>query len=89
MYGKTYFGTQRSTFIIDESGSIEKIWPKVKVATHIEEVVDYFFWGGAANTFFWLDKQNDTIGVFATHIMPSLYNVSDKIEQIVDEARSP
>ena len=53
------------------------------------EVVDYFFWGGAANTFFWLDKQNDTIGVFATHIMPSLYNVSDKIEQIVDEARSP
>tara|TARA_Y200000002_G_scaffold371919_1_gene369124 strand:+ start:384 stop:842 length:459 start_codon:yes stop_codon:yes gene_type:complete len=42
MYGKTYFGTQRSTFIIDESGSIEKIWPKVKVATHIEEVVDYF-----------------------------------------------
>ena len=41
MYGKTYFGTQRSTFIIDESGLIEKIWLKVKVATHIDEVIDY------------------------------------------------
>lgn len=42
MYGKTYFGTERSTFVIDESGSIENIWRKVKVATHIEDVISYF-----------------------------------------------
>jgi len=42
MYGKTYFGTERSTFVIDESGSIENIWRKVKVSTHIEDVISYF-----------------------------------------------
>ena len=52
-----------------------------------EEGTDYFFWGGAANTFFWLDKDNDSIGVFATQLIPSVYNVSDSIEEIVDQAR--
>ena len=53
----------------------------------IEKEVDYFFWGGAANTFFWLDKANDSLGVFATQLAPSVYNVSDSIEEIVDQAR--
>jgi thioredoxin-dependent peroxiredoxin len=41
LYGKSYFGTDRSTFIIDESGKIEKIWLKVKVSVHIEDVISY------------------------------------------------
>jgi hypothetical protein len=32
--------------------------------------------------------ENDTVGVFATQIRPSLYNKNNEIEQIVDEARS-
>jgi CubicO group peptidase (beta-lactamase class C family) len=51
-----------------------------------EETVDYYFWGGAANTFFWLDKENKTVGVFATQLVPSLYNINNDIESIVDEA---
>ena len=42
MYGKTYFGTQRSTFVIDENGKIEKIWEKVKVKEHLDEVKAFF-----------------------------------------------
>ncbi len=38
MYGKKYMGTERATFIIDEEGKIQKIFRKVKVAKHIEEV---------------------------------------------------
>ncbi len=40
MYGKTYMGTQRSTFIIDDKGIIRYIYPKVKVAGHVEEVIE-------------------------------------------------
>lgn len=39
MYGKEYFGVVRSTFLIDPDGKIKKIWEKVKVAGHIEEVM--------------------------------------------------
>lgn len=38
MYGKTYMGIQRATFLIDETGTIAAIWPKVKVPGHVEEV---------------------------------------------------
>ena len=38
MYGKTFMGIERSTFIIDEVGNIAAIWRKVKVPGHIEEV---------------------------------------------------
>ena len=38
MYGKTYMGIERSTFLIDENGNIEAIWRKVKVNGHIEAV---------------------------------------------------
>ena len=38
MYGKTFMGIQRSTFLIDEEGKIAHIWPKVKVAGHVDEV---------------------------------------------------
>ena len=42
MYGKKYMGIERSTFIIDKSGKIEKEWRKVKVKGHVDEVIEYF-----------------------------------------------
>jgi peroxiredoxin Q/BCP len=38
MYGKKYFGIERSTFLIDEEGIIRRIWRKIKVADHAKEV---------------------------------------------------
>ena len=39
MYGKTYKGIERSTFLISK-GKVIKVWRKVKVNNHVEEVVD-------------------------------------------------
>lgn len=39
MYGRKYMGVVRTTFIIDEKGKIEKIYDKVKVPGHIEEIL--------------------------------------------------
>lgn len=39
MYGKKYFGIERSTFLIDEKGIIRHIWRKVKVTDHVKEVL--------------------------------------------------
>lgn len=38
MYGRKYMGIARTTFVIDEKGKIEKVFEKVKVPGHIEEV---------------------------------------------------
>jgi peroxiredoxin Q/BCP len=38
-YGKTYMGTERSTFVIDAKGKIKKIFRKVKVDGHESEVL--------------------------------------------------
>jgi thioredoxin-dependent peroxiredoxin len=38
MYGRKYMGVERTTIIIDEKGIVRKIYPKVKVTGHIEEV---------------------------------------------------
>jgi peroxiredoxin Q/BCP len=38
-YGRTYWGTERSTFIIDKNGKIKKIFRKVKVDGHDQEVL--------------------------------------------------
>ena len=40
MYGKTYMGIQRATFILAYDGTCLAVWPKVKVASHAEEVLD-------------------------------------------------
>ena len=40
MYGKIYMGIERSTFIIDGSGSVTHEWRKVKVANHVAEVLE-------------------------------------------------
>jgi peroxiredoxin Q/BCP len=39
MYGKKYMGIVRTTFIIDERGTISHLFPKVKVEGHTEEVL--------------------------------------------------
>jgi peroxiredoxin Q/BCP len=39
MYGKTYMGTYRTTFIIDEKGKIEEIIEKVKTAEHTAQIL--------------------------------------------------
>lgn len=40
MYGKTFMGIVRSTYLIDPEGKIAKIYPKVKVEKHIVEIID-------------------------------------------------
>jgi thioredoxin-dependent peroxiredoxin len=39
MYGKKRKGIARSTFLIDEEGKIAKVWPKVNVDEHADEVL--------------------------------------------------
>ncbi|MHA1543947.1 MAG: thioredoxin-dependent thiol peroxidase [Alphaproteobacteria bacterium] len=40
MYGRSFMGIIRSTFLIDEKGVIEAVWPKVKVKGHAAEVLE-------------------------------------------------
>jgi len=40
MYGRKYLGIERSTFLLDESGKLRYEWRKVKVAGHVEEVLE-------------------------------------------------
>lgn len=39
LYGRKYMGVERTTFVIDKAGKIKKIFPKVKVDGHYEEVL--------------------------------------------------
>ena len=39
MYGKTYMGIERSTFLIDADGKVAQSWRKVKVPGHVEAVL--------------------------------------------------
>ncbi|MFZ9394557.1 MAG: peroxiredoxin [Erythrobacter sp.] len=39
MYGKTYMGMVRTTYLVDAAGRIARIWDKVKVKGHAEEVL--------------------------------------------------
>lgn len=40
MYGKTYMGIERTTFLIDGGGRIARVWRKVKVPGHVDEVLE-------------------------------------------------
>ena len=40
MYGKTYMGVQRATFLIDPDGKVAKVFPKVSPKTHDEVVLE-------------------------------------------------
>jgi peroxiredoxin Q/BCP len=39
LYGRKYMGIDRATFLIDRDGTISRIWRKVKVPGHVEEVL--------------------------------------------------
>lgn len=39
MYGKKYMGVERTTVLVDKAGKIAKVWPKVKVPGHVDEVL--------------------------------------------------
>ena len=41
LYGKTYMGVLRSTFIFDPEGTLIKVWPKVTPSSHGEEIAAY------------------------------------------------
>ncbi|HRC27748.1 MAG TPA: thioredoxin-dependent thiol peroxidase [Alphaproteobacteria bacterium] len=40
MYGRKYMGIDRTTVLIDEAGTVLRIWRKVKVGGHVAEVLD-------------------------------------------------
>jgi peroxiredoxin Q/BCP len=40
MYGRKYMGMFRATFLIGADGKIKKVWPKVKVDGHVDEVLE-------------------------------------------------
>ena len=39
MYGRKYMGIERATFLIDAKGTVRKVWRKVKVKGHADEVL--------------------------------------------------
>lgn len=41
MYGRTYFGIERATFLIDENGKIAHVWRKVRAKEHAAAVLDH------------------------------------------------
>jgi thioredoxin-dependent peroxiredoxin len=40
LYGRKYWGNERTTFVIDEDGRIAKVLPKVKPAEHVDQVLE-------------------------------------------------
>ncbi len=40
LYGKEHWGTERSTFLIDPEGILRRVWRRVKVNGHVEDVLD-------------------------------------------------
>jgi len=40
MYGRKYMGVERTTVLIDKDGNLARVWEKVKVPGHAEEVLD-------------------------------------------------
>ena len=40
MYGRKYWGNERTTFIIDEEGRIAHVLPKVKPAEHVDQILE-------------------------------------------------
>ena len=39
MYGRNFMGIERATFLIDAAGIVRRVWPSVKVAGHVDEVL--------------------------------------------------
>ena len=47
LYGRTYMGVERATFVIDEKGRIAHVWRKVKVPGHVDDVLQVIKAAGA------------------------------------------
>ena len=41
LYGKKYMGVERTTFVIDRTGRVAQIYPKVKVDGHVQDVLEF------------------------------------------------
>lgn len=41
MYGRKFMGIERTTFVIDKAGKIRRLYPKVKVEKHADEVLEF------------------------------------------------
>ena len=41
LYGKKYMGIERTTFVIDRTGRIAQIYPKVKVDGHVQQLLEF------------------------------------------------
>jgi peroxiredoxin Q/BCP len=39
LYGRRFMGVERATFLVDADGIVRRVWPKVKVAGHADEVL--------------------------------------------------
>jgi peroxiredoxin Q/BCP len=39
LYGREFMGTIRSTFLIDRQGKLARVWPKVSIDGHVDEVL--------------------------------------------------
>lgn len=59
----------------------------IKQQPNDDSEIDYYFWGGAANTAFWFDPIDGSVGIFFTAFLPGQYNIADDLEQIIDDAR--
>ena len=40
MFGKEYYGVSRKTYLIDEEGKVQRVWPKVDVKTHSKDIIE-------------------------------------------------
>ncbi len=40
LFGKTFLGIQRSTFLIDAQGNIQQVWRKVSVKNHVKDILN-------------------------------------------------
>ena len=40
MYGRSYMGVERTTLLLDAAGRVARVWSKVKVAGHLQEVLE-------------------------------------------------
>lgn len=48
LYGRTFMGLIRATFLIDTEGKVARVWPKVKVDGHVREILETLKGGAPA-----------------------------------------
>ncbi|QRK09853.1 thioredoxin-dependent thiol peroxidase [Archangium violaceum] len=48
LYGRTFMGITRATFLIDTEGKVARVWPKVKVQGHVQDILQTLKGGAGA-----------------------------------------